>query len=42
MYVDLVLDQMIFDELNQYIKGSVNRDEAIDSLTEKINLYISE
>lgn len=42
IFVDMVLDQIVFDELNQYIQGKVEKNEAVDNLIEKLNIYISE
>lgn len=42
IYVDTILDQIVFEGLNQYIQGVLDKDSAINSIVQKVNLYISE
>lgn len=42
VYIDMILDQIVFDELNNYINGNTSKEEAINSVIEKVNLYMSE
>lgn len=40
--VDMILDKMVFDEMNEYILGSIELDQAVEETIEKLELYLAE
>ena len=40
--VDMILDKMVFDEMNEYILGSIELDQAVEKTLEKLELYLAE
>ena len=42
LYFDNTLDQMVLDELSQFVRGSKDKESSVSSLSEKIKIYMSE